>query len=169
MAILRHKQRLVHKQVVDLLRAGLTEMQWMAEPVIFAATPVTLVDFQPDERGKAIAANTVAVTMGDEMDDAGEELGSGFGGLQSVEIPLFVDIYGEHQSISTALGADVKALLKNITTPLLSWDGTQTEATLEIDDVFGPEVPDAALTAGAENFKRHWRVVRARTTTYFQE
>jgi len=169
MAIIRHKQRLVHKQLVDVLQAGLAEMGWVNEPVLFAATPVTLVDYQPEERGKPIAPNTVAISMGDEQDDAGAELGSAMGGLQSVEIPLFVDIYGEQQAISIALGADVKYLLKNKVMPLLGWDGAPTGATLEIDDVFGPETPGEANTAGAENFKRHWRVVKARTITYFNE
>lgn len=166
---LRHKQRLVHRQIVNLLRLGLLEFGWVDEPVIFAATPVTLLDSQPDERGEPIAPNTVTVTMGDEQEDLGEELGYAYGGLESTEIPLFVDIYGERQGISIALGADIKLILKNRMLPLLDWDDTPTGAMFEVDEVFGPEAPDASVNVGAENFKRHWRVVKARIIIYFQD
>lgn len=167
--MIRHKQRLVHRMVVEHLRDGLQQMDWITPPIIFAASPAVVIDYQPDERGNPIEPNTVAVTMGDEQPDVGEELGHRFGGLQSMSIPVFVDIYGEHQAISVALASDIKYLLKDLTVPLLDWNGVPTGATLDIDDVTGPERPQAANTMGAENFKRHWRVVKAMTTTYFQD
>jgi hypothetical protein len=169
MAAIRFKHRVIHQALYRLIEDGLTDLGWVTPPVNFATTPLTFVDYQPDERGRAIAANTIAITTGDEGEDSGEELGWDFGGLQSVSIPVFVDIYGEEQAISVAIASDVKSILKNYNAPLLSYDNTDTGAQLTIETVLGPERPLAAASAGGENFKRYWRVVKGMTVTYFNE
>lgn len=166
---IRFKHRIIHQALYNMVQDGLTDLGWVNDPVNFATTGLTFVDYQPDERGRAIALNTIAITTGDEGEDLGEELGSDMGGLQSVSIPVFVDIYGEEQAISVAIGNDVKSILKNFVGPLLSYDNTDTGAQLTIEEVLGPERPLAASSAGGENFKRYWRVVKAMSVTYFNE
>lgn len=169
MTAIRFKHRVIHQALYNLVASGLTDLGWVNNPVNFSTTALTFLDYQPDERGKAIALNTIAISTGDEGEDLGEELGSDFGGLQSVSIPVFVDIYGEEQAISVAIGSDVKSILKNYSGPLLSYDSTDTGAQLTIEQVLGPERPPAAASAGGENFKRYWRVVKAMSVTYFNE
>lgn len=168
-ALIRHKQRHIHRTLVDMVRGVLVDGGWVNPPVIFGATSVTIVDVQPEERGLDVAVNTVAITMGDEGPQDDEELGASSGGLVSVQIPVFIDIYGEQQAISTAIASDIKDAFTNRTITLLDWsqnpptpvDGVQIELT----DVAGPERPQAAV--GITGFKRHWRVVKAMTTTYY--
>lgn len=165
---LRHRQRYVHSTLVDVVRQGLTEFGWVNAPTIFSALPVTVLDYQPDDRGEAIAANTVVVSMGDEFADEPEELGAG---LQSASTPVFVDIYGEQQAIAVAIAGDVKMLLKDRYLPVRDWSQPGAPAIpgmqIEMENTVGPERPQASI--GAENFKRYWRVIKSTAVTYFQD
>lgn len=182
--MIRHKQRHIHASLVTFITAGLQADGWLDANAPFGATPVTIVDYQPEERGTAIAPNTVAISMGDQGTDDEWELGGRYGGLLSVEIPLFVDVYGERAAISLAIASDIKDRLRWAVLPVFdqvqagfdndpfNQTGFDTDVsapgmTIEVDSVMGPEAPKVVDTAG--QLKQHWRVLRARTVTYFQD
>jgi len=172
MATLRHRPRHLHATLVDYLRQGLRELDWEGPNVPYGATPITIVDHQPDERGTPVLANTVAISMGDEQADVEMELGAATGGLHSVLVPLFVDVYGEQGAISVAIASDVKQLLRHANLRLRDWSKPDAPPApgmwIEIDEVLGPEFPQAAQQA-TEQFRKNWRVVKAATVTYFED
>lgn len=165
--MLRFKTRHVAATLVDYVRDQLTELGWVNPPVNFGTAPIIFQDMTPDEAGVPIAPNTVCVTLGDEPANTEEELG---GALLSIAYPLFVDVYGTKQSIAVSIACDVKAILFSKAIPLYNYaaeprvkvDG----AYIEFEEVEGPMRPPVSLAAGADDFRRYWRVVRAEAVTY---
>jgi hypothetical protein len=166
---LRFRIRHVHKTVADYLEAELQRLGWVDEPVNFATTPMTFLEFQPEEAGKAIVANTVAITMGDEPAADDLEMGDG---LREIAFPLFVDVYGANQSIAASIASDVKQLLEDRYMPVLDFatssEGVPTNERIELnkDDV-SVEKPDASQ--GAQDFRRFWRVVKTTARVHYIE
>lgn len=167
--MIRHKQRHIHGTIVNFVTDCLQRDGWTSDTPPFGATPVTILDYQPEEAGEPIAPNTVAITLGDQGTDDENELGGRYGGLLSVEIPLFIDVYGEKASIALAIASDLKDRIRWANLPLVDQTNGQLVdgMLIEIDPVMGPEAPGFSDQAGA--LKRNWRVLRARTTTYFQD
>jgi hypothetical protein len=140
---------------------------WVNAPVNFATTPMTFLEFQPDEAGIAIAPNTVAITLGDEGAAEDEEMGDG---LRELVYPLFVDCYGASQSIAVSIASDIKTLLedrymvvRNFTTNPL---GVATTEQIELDkDDVSVERPSASL--GASDLRRYWRVVKTSVRVHY--
>lgn len=169
--MIRHKQRHIHRTLVEEVTTALTAGGWVNQPTIFGAISATILDTMPDERGQDVNPNTVAVSMGDEGPQDDEELGAEQGGLVSVTIPVYVDVYGENQTISIALASDVKdALYARRVLALRDWSQPGAPAVegtyIALEDIAGPERPQAA--SGIAGFKRHWRVVKALATTYYK-
>ncbi len=166
---LRFRVRHVHKTVADYLEAELDRLGWVREPVNFATVPMTFLEFQPDEAGKTIAANTVAITMGDEP--AAEDLEMG-DGLREIAFPVFVDVYGANQSIAASIASDVKHALEDVYLTVLDYvastSGEPTDERIEFnkDDV-SVEKPDA--TTGMQDFRRFWRVVKTTARVHYIE
>jgi hypothetical protein len=180
MGIVRSQNRYIHATLVAAVRDGLTALGWFNTPAPFgAANIVELTEYEIDDRRTDIRPNTVTFTLGDEEADVPEEMGANLGGLKSVTIPFFADIYGEEQAISIAIASDIKSILTDAYMPLRNWaipaDNVNpaappiTGAYIEVEDVVGPERPVGSTTAGAESFKRYWRVVRGVSTTYWSE
>lgn len=164
---LRFRARHVHKTVADYVEAQLTSLGWVTTPVNFGTTPMTFLEFQPDLAGLTIAPNTVAITLGDEPAADDEELGDG---LRVIRFPVFVDVYGENQSIASSIASDVKRLLEDAYMPVLDFtsqvNGVATTEYLELDkDDLLVERPDAA--AGLADFRRHWLVVKAMAQVHY--
>jgi hypothetical protein len=159
MSLPRHPSRHVHATAYNLVKTYLTSNGWVNSPVNFNATPVTIIDYQPDERGVQIAPNTVAISMGDVADDVLEELG---GGSYTRSYPIFADIYGELQSISEALGDDILQAF-----PLVdqaTWADV-SGAYLDVDRLLGPERP--AGSASLDQITRYWRIMRIQLTLFY--
>lgn len=172
---LRFRYRHVHATMFDYVKAQLVTLGWgdahlgdndpANASVNFATVPATYIDFQPDEAGAKIEANTIAITLGDEPPTEDWELG---GGLREIEYVTFVDIYGANQAVAQSLASDIKDLFDDVylhvkdhtTSP-----ATDTVEQIELDkeDCF-VEKPAAALTA--QDFKRYWRVVKTITRVY---
>lgn len=172
---LRFRSRHVQETIASYLKQYLAQLGWVDAPVNFGTTPVTFMLFPPeDERATKgeIPPNRIAITLGNEPDELEEQLG---GGLYSVAYPLFVDIYGEHFSISRSIGNDVKDLLTRKAIDLFDWtlaDETHAPvqvpgAWIEFNNVAGPRMPAGATTA--EGFRRYWRVVQAVALTTFSD
>jgi len=165
---LRFRIRHVHKTIADYLEAELKRLGWVDEPVNFATVPMTFLEFAPDEAGKQIAANTVAITLGEEPAALDEELGDG---LRSIEFPVYVDVYGANQSIAASIASDVKHLLEDKYMPVLDFTasaaGTPTHERIELDkDDVKVEKPP---TVAAQDFRRYWRVVTTTARVFYIE
>lgn len=168
MTVLRFHARHIHYTVCDYIETGLIAAGWNV-PMLGASTGVTFQRTQPEEEGNKVTPNTVAISYGNELNDQLEELG---GGMWSVKLPIFVDVYMELGSISMSIAADVKDLVTrekamfvsdytNPTSPVVS------DELLYFEDVLGPEKPPAATVA--TDFKRHWRVVKMIAHVYYTE
>lgn len=166
---LRFRVRHVHKTIADYLELELTRLGWVNAPVNFATVPMTFLEFQPDEAGKTIAANTVAITLGDEPASLDVEMGDG---LREIAYPVFIDIYGANQSIAASIASDVKSLLEDKYMPVLNFaattPGTPTSERIELDkDDVSVEKPQAGT--GAQDFRRFWRVVKTTARVQYIE
>lgn len=166
---LRFRIRHVHKTIADYLEAGLTQLGWVNQPVNFATTPMTFLEFQPDEAGVSIAANTVAITLGDEPAALDLEMGDG---LREIAFPVFVDVYGANQSVAASIASDIKALLEDRYMAVLDFTtsatGVPTAERIELDkDDVSIEKPDAAN--GVQDFRRFWRVVKTTARVQYVE
>lgn len=158
---MRHRQRHVHATIVRHLREELIALGWVNVPVNFGTTPVTVIDYEPQQAGETPAFNTVAVSINHQGADEEYELG----GLQQVDFTLFVDIYGEHEPIGVAIGDDIKdSLVKGL--PLLDFTNsppTATDSWLEFENVLVEQIPTATTTLD----KRSWRAVKATAVCFF--
>lgn len=173
---LRFRYRHVHATLFDYVRSSLIDLGWgnAALPaddpanlaVNFGTPAATYIDNQPDEAGVAVAPNTIAVTLGDEP--AAEDLELG-GGLLEVAFPVYVDIYGQNQSIAVSIASDVKAMLEDHFLTVCDYTARPPAPTDEVIEIDKEDVdvsrPQAAI--GSQDFKRYWRVVRARARVHY--
>lgn len=175
---LRFRYRHVHQTVADYIIEALEALGWgnagkaHDDPinlvVNFETDPATYVTFQPDEAGKPIVANTIAITLGDEPAADDNEMGST---LRTVQFPVFVDIYGANQSIAQSIASDVKRLfedryllVKDYTADAIS---TAEQVEFDKDDV---DITKPIASVGATDFKRYWRVVKTTArVTYLED
>lgn len=164
---LRFRSRHVHKTLAAFMEEKLAELGWVNAPVNFGADPVVFEEIQPDENGKAVAPNTVAVTLGDPQTDELYELG---GGLYHVAAAAYFDVYGTSASISQSIAEDIKEQVtrENII-PVYDWSiasaPVKTTSTIEFENAIGPEKPGAA--AVSTDFKRFWRIVKVECHVYY--
>lgn len=164
---LRFRIRHVHKTLADHLENALADLGWVNTPVNFGTTPITFLEFSPDEAGQAIAANTVAITLGDEPSAVDQELGDG---LREIAFPVYVDIYGANQSIAASIASDVKHLLEDCYLQVRDYTasaaGAETTERIELDkdDVTVEKPP---VGQGTSDFRRFWRVVRTQARVQY--
>lgn len=159
---MRHQQRHVHATIVKHVTEKLDELGWVDDPVNFGTTPVTILDYEPQEAGETPAINTVSISIGHEGHDAEYELG----GMSQVEYTLFLDVYPENESIGIALAADIKDSIKYAALTLLDFtEGppATTDGYIEFDSVIVEVVPTATTTLD----KRSWRSVKATACCFF--
>ena len=166
---LRFRIRHVHKTVADYIEAGLSDLGWVNDPVNFQTTPMTFLEFQPDEAGEKILPNTVAITLGDEGAAEDEEMGDG---LRELVYPLFVDVYGANQSIAASIASDVKWLLEDRYLQVRDFTsdpaGVETSEQIELDkDDVSVERPNASF--GAADIRKYWRVVKTSVRVHYIE
>lgn len=142
---------------------------WVNQPVNFGATALRFQEFQPEQEGEAIMPNLLAISPGNENEDDLEQLG---GGLWSVELPMFFDVYTEKSSLSVSIASDVKDLLtREKAIYLKDWTNPSSPVTLGdiiyFEQVTGPQQPPSA--AVSSDFRRHWRVVKCMAHCYYTE
>lgn len=164
---LRHRSRHLRATIFNKVHADLTTLGWITAPVNFGTTAVTVVDYQPDERNEPVRTNTVAVSLGDIVDDTDEELGAQAGGLRSAHYPVFIDVYMGEQALADAICDDLRDIFDNAIFALVDQvSGTDSAERVEIDEVMGPDRPTGANSA--DPFKRFWRVMRIGVRLYYQ-
>jgi len=108
---LRHSTRHIHHTVVEYIREQLRELKWMTEgQTPFGATPVEIITAHPKEweTTARLEAGTVAITLGDESMPDLEESG---GPLYSMDVPIFIDVFSDNESITLALALDIRDIL----------------------------------------------------------
>jgi hypothetical protein len=161
MAAPRFRSRHLHATFYNHFIAQMSALGWIGTPTNFGTTPLTVVDYQPEDRTEAIRSNTVAVSLG-------EELGALGGGLRSALYNVFIDIYMSEQALAVAVSDDVRDIYTDLTMPLVNQiDGSFVPGTLiEVDTVLGPERPSG--TAGSDTFRKNWRVMRVDARLYYQ-
>lgn len=158
---MRHRQRHLHKTIVEYLRTELTALGWVSG--LFGEPGITLIDYEPIEAGVTPEYNTVAVSIGDQLADKEYELG----GLLFTGYALFVDIYPSNEPVGIALADDIKDLLsarlislKDYTTDAA---GVVTDFQIEFEDVLVEVLTSAATTLD----KRLWRSVKSIAYLYW--
>lgn len=164
---LRHRSRHLRATIYNKVKSDLTALGWVNVPVNFDTNPVTVIDYQPDERNEAIKSNTVAVSLGDVVNDKDEELGAEAGGLRSGFYPVFVDVFMAEQALADAICDDLRDMFDCAIFPLVN-QITQIDSgeKIEIESCMGPDRP-GTLNAG-DPFKRYWRVMRLGVRLYYQ-
>jgi hypothetical protein len=163
---IRHRSRHLRATIKNKTVAELTTLGWIDKnlgPINFNADPIVVLDYQPDERGEIITTNTVAVSIGDVINDVDEEMGAG---LRSAWYPVFIDVYMDTQALSDAVCDDIRDIFDTRVFPLVNQiDQTDTDQQIEIEEVIGPDRP--AASGAAEQFKRYWRVMRLGVRLYY--
>ena len=166
--VIRHRSRHLRATLFNRVVAELTVLGWVGVPVNFGADPVTVIDYQPDERSEPILKNTVALSLGDAANDLDEELGAGFpGGLRSASVPVFIDCYMASQALADALCDDIRAIFDMQVFPLVDQvTGLDCVGeTVEIEEVLGPNRPAGGATGDV--FKRYWRIMNVGVRLYY--
>lgn len=114
MVYLRHATRHVHQTLIDLVQDWMDSLSWFgpAELVPFGTTPVTFQVGRMDEATvQKATGNLLAVSFGDEPDQAEIELG---GGLVLQEYVMFVDCLADTDAVALAMASDVKDRLQGV-------------------------------------------------------
>lgn len=117
MAYLRGQERIVYRGIVDHVRTGLlASLGWAGtgsplQRPYGAAYPLTFTELALDPKLTTLDPNTIGFSEGLTPDEVEEELGANWGGLVSTSHTLFVDVYGENQSIAKAITSDIRAIL----------------------------------------------------------
>lgn len=161
---MRHRQRHVHATIVGHVIDQMTALGWVNDPVNFATTPVTVLDYEPQQAGETPALNTVAVSIDHEGADEEYELG----GLETVEYTVFIDVYAENEPIGIAISTDIKDSIKHAALSVLDFTQTPaavTDSYMEFEHVIVETIPTATTTLD----KRTWRSVKAMAVVYFTD
>ena len=161
---MRHRQRHVHATIVQYLTAYLDNAGWITAPVNFGTTPVTVLDYEPQEAGETPAFNTVAISVGNQGADEPEEMGA----LHSCRYTIFCDVYPTSEPIGVAIADDIKDALTEEIIPVRDFTtsaaGTVTNDEIEFELVMVEKIPTATTTLD----KRSWRSVKTQAVVYFQ-
>jgi hypothetical protein len=164
--VIRFRSRHLRATLYNMAVTELTTLGWVTTPINFGAQPVTVLDYQPDERNEPVMQNTVAVSLGDILADVDEELGSLGGGLRSAWVPVFIDVYMSEQAISDAICDDLRGIFDTHVFPLVDQiTGLPSSEQIDIEEVRGPDRPAGATSA--DQFKRYWRIVRLGVRLYY--
>lgn len=163
---IRHRSRHLRATFYNKVRTNLDTLGWVTPPINFQADPITVIDYQPLERQEIITTNTVAVSIGDPLDDVDEELGAQVGGLRSAFYPVFVDVYMATQSQAEAVCDDLRDIFDMRQFYLVDQiTGLETNQLIEIEELMGPDHP--AGGAALNQFKQFWRVIRIGARLYY--
>lgn len=109
---IRHASRHVQESISSMLVKFLAEYGWTGESPPYGAKPFTVQLRQPEPSDlQAVEANTIFIGFGDESSARDRQLG---GGLLLREFVVFVDVFGEKQSIALSCASDVKDRLEGL-------------------------------------------------------
>lgn len=159
---MRFAPRHVHQTVVDFAAAALEAAGWVEDPINFGTSAVTVSSTEPEVGQMQLpTGNAVHITLGDEPPTWEEELG---GGVESVNFPVFVDVFGVNETIALSIASDLKDAFRNTVIALMDYTDTSPADSghrIEFEMVM-VETPQAT---GVD--RRRWRVVKTIAHTYF--
>ena len=174
---MRWPTRQLQASVEKHLREGLTALDWFADPPVNTAHPVV---WDPDHDTEGLVAgggpqaeNLIGLSVGDVPDTRPQEIGQG---LVAVNVPVFVDIYGENRSVSLNLSDDVMGILQgevwSNSRYVPFYDFSVTPALLVTDRAIEARIvearwPGQGAGLAQVEWKRRWRVVSFTATCYF--
>lgn len=169
---MRWRSGQVQASVSKHLKDGLSSLGWFDDPPRWTATNFV---WDPDHDPEAVAAgngpanpNTIGLSLGDVPDNSILDLG---GGLQSVNIPVFIDIYAENRATARNLGDDIQQILQGElwtrTRYIPLFNHNVTPAVVDHTQALEARIVDARWTSGPGDWRRRWRVVSFTATVYF--
>lgn len=168
MTTLRFRTRAVHNTIADYLVAKMTSAGWVSAPVNLGARPLNIIRFTPDTNDTSITPNVMAITLGNEPAEKVEQLG---GGLSSIHYPLYVDVYGENQGITTSICNDAHDALFLQVIPIYDYSTDPRSAVpgsyVQFESVTGPFMPPQAEISATDSLRRFWRTLQADAWTFF--
>lgn len=160
---IRHASRHVQESVSSMLVNFLAEYDWTGDTPPYGAKPFTVQLRQPEGSDlQAVEANTVFIGFGDETSARDRQLG---GGLLEREFVLFVDIFGEKQTIALACASDIKDRLEGLFGGTAYLRPTDQATGLPLPGYVG-EFEDVVRDVGTGS-KVAWQTVKATLTLTF--
>lgn len=169
---IRFRSSQIQDSTARHLKAALTALGWLDDPPRWTDTPfVWDPDFDPeavDESDGPPARNTIGLSIGDIADNVINDLG---GGLQSVNVPIFVDLYSEKRGISLNLSDDLQQVLQGeLWSPsryIPLYDHSQDPPVLNTDVALEARLVEARWGTGTQSWRRTWRIVSFTGTLYY--
>lgn len=170
MTFLRHAPRHIQRTIFDYLTGQLTDLHWLTagQTPFGLAVPEILVGrpFIGGQLDNKIKPPMVAISMGNEMPPALEELG---GPLSTQEYPIFCDVFMDEEGAAMALAADVRDAF-------LGRHATSTTSIPVVNQITGDPVEnwriyfeDIERVAPEHTFPLAWNSVHVTANVYFPE
>lgn len=170
---LRHAGRHVHHTAANYLRTQLDDLDWLgtdpnvavpfgSPPVQLLTTPVIL----GEKLAEIVKPGTVAITLGDELTPAMEEMG---GPLASQGYPLFVDVFSDTEETTLALATDVRDIFMGRLPGTQRFLDVINQATSIVAPGWQMEFEDVERVRPEMKLPLYWQVVKVTATTYFPE
>lgn len=160
---MRHAPRHVLQTCVDQVVEVLGDTGWTGGTVNFGEPAVTVDSASPPVGQAAIPdGNTVFVSLGNEPPTEEEELG---GRQESVNFPLFVDVFGTTEQVAIAIASDLKEGLRNKIIVVFDYaEQDETEHLIEFQHVL-VEIPEVSANID----RRRWRCVKSLAHSIFND
>jgi hypothetical protein len=172
MSWLRHAGRHVHHTAANYLREQLGDLGWTAADASdrpFGGTQVvmwTAPAISDDGLNDKVAPGVVAITLGDELAPALQELG---GPLSEQNYPLFIDCFHDTEETTLALATDVRDIFMG----RLPGTSTFLDVVNQSDQQAVPgwrmEFEDIERLRPDAKVRLHWQVVKVTAATFFPE
>jgi hypothetical protein len=150
-ALVRH----VHQSLVDDVTGRLSVLGWR-DPGGSKTRPVDVVDYELDS-GASVAPPAVAISIGSDSGATIAQLG---GGLITVDLTFFIDVYGEKASQALHLAQDIIDGLVEHYVPVFDYSQDPPALATDVEAevyVVRREVPQVVVSA---EWRRHWQVVK---------
>lgn len=174
---MRWPTRQVQASIALHVKTALDDLGWFADVPTLTEYPVRWdADFDPEgmvSGGGPTGENLIGLSLGDTPDNVAQEMG---GGLLAVNVPVFIDVYGEKRGVALNLSDDIQGVLQGeLWTPsryIPLYDHSQDPPVLVTDRALEARMVEAAWPSGGSGvavaeWRRRWRVVRFTATSYF--
>lgn len=176
MTALRWPTRTIQGSISDCLKSAMTTLGWFDPSKGWLAETET-INWDPDHDVETAVAgqtppklNTVGISIGSIPDYVVQELGAG---LQAVDIPVFIDIYGESRAIALNIADDLVAVLQGEQVKLSRYiplyDHSVTPHTLITTMACEARLVESVWPSGGDTaeWKRGWRAIHFTATVYW--
>jgi len=173
MTYLRHASRHIHQTVLDRIRAGLVEDEWLDVADGGAPFGGNEILWQPKRMkeselvGITTEQSIVAPWFASEPEPEPQELG---GGLVMVSHALVVDVIGESDGVSLAISGDIMDRLTGLKTDTSRFEPVYDYSATPRTAVVGYQIEFVNVVRSrpeASDLQRTWNVIVADVEVYF--